>query len=190
MSENSSIPIWECECSSKNPLRFRKCKSCGREMPNNIKSKIYLEELREQKAFVLVENAEASKRRCLKVGSFLEKTKKVVVPVMIVLVILLNSGRIYLDRANISNYINENIENCQERLWNRVDNVQGTMTGLKYTPLIIETIYFDTATKFKQVDKGIDDNWKTSEKQVDFKKIERAKNKIERAIEYVTNKFE
>lgn len=55
---------------SKNPLRFRKCKACGRDMPDSFAHKIYYEELKAQKAFVFVENAEKSKIRCLKIGSF------------------------------------------------------------------------------------------------------------------------
>jgi len=71
MSEKGITTFWECECSAKNPLRFRKCKACGRDMPDSFAHKIYYEELKAQKAFVFVENAEKSKIRCLKIGSFL-----------------------------------------------------------------------------------------------------------------------
>ena len=36
----------------KSPLRFRKCKACGRDMPDSFAHKIYYEELKAQKAFV------------------------------------------------------------------------------------------------------------------------------------------
>ncbi len=41
-------------------------------MPDSFAHKIYYEELKAQKAFVFVENAEKSKIRCLKIGSFLK----------------------------------------------------------------------------------------------------------------------
>lgn len=53
MSEKGIATFWECECSAKNPLRFRKCKACGRDMPDSFAHKIYYEELKAQKAFVL-----------------------------------------------------------------------------------------------------------------------------------------
>lgn len=190
MSEKTITSLWECECSSKNPLRFRQCKSCGRGMPNHFLSKIYFEELKEQKAFVLIEDFEASKKRCLKVGKLLEKMKSAVVPIMIVLVIVLNGGRFYLDGANISNLMFESVTRRQERLWNEVDNVQGTMSGLKSTPVIVETIFMDIVTRVKDVDKGIVDKQEEFEKHIDYKKIEQAKNKIEGVIKYVTSKFE
>ena len=44
MSEKGITTFWECECSAKNPLRFRKCKACGRDMPDSFAHKIYYEE--------------------------------------------------------------------------------------------------------------------------------------------------
>ena len=85
MSEKGITTFWECECSAKNPLRFRKCKACGRDMPDSFAHKIYYEELKAQKAFVFVENAEKSKIRCLKIGSFLEGWENAIVPIMIML---------------------------------------------------------------------------------------------------------
>lgn len=190
MSDNDVTSLWECECSSKNPLRFRRCKSCGRGMPNNFLSKIYLEELKEQKAFVVIEDFEASKKRCLQTGNLLEKMKSAVVPIMIALVIVLNCGRFYLDSANIGRIMSENAARRQERLWNEVGNVQGTMTGLKSTPIIVKTILVDIVTRTIEVDKGIVDNQKMSEKYINYNKIERVKNKIQGVIEHVTSKFE
>lgn len=190
MSDNDVTSLWECECSSKNPLRFRRCKSCGRGMPNNFLSKIYLEELKEQKAFVVIEDFEASKKRCLQTGNLLEKMKSAVVPIMIALVIVLNCGRFYLDSANIGRIMSENAARRQERLWNEAGNVQGTMTGLKSTPIIVKTILVDIVTRTIEVDKGIVDNQKMSEKYINYNKIERVKNKIQGVIEHVTSKFE
>ena len=101
MSEKGITTFWECECSAKNPLRFRKCKACGRDMPDSFAHKIYYEELKAQKAFVFVENAEKSKIRCLKIGSFLEGWENAIVPIMIMLVICLlyTSGIRFQERA-------------------------------------------------------------------------------------------
>lgn len=189
MNDNSITSLWTCECSSKNQLRFRKCRSCGCSMPDIYAYKIYSEELKRQKALARIENFEASKVRLLKLGSFLEKMKSVVVPVTVVLVIALNFGRIYLDRAMISNYMFESGERRQERLWNEVDNIQRRLTGLKSMPLIAETIYSDLVTRATKISEGIGDNRERPEKHIVYGKIDRAKIKIEGAIEYVTNKF-
>lgn len=53
MSEKGITTFWECECSAKNPLRFRKCKACGVICLIQFAHKIYYEELKAQKAFVL-----------------------------------------------------------------------------------------------------------------------------------------
>ena len=105
MSEKGITTFWECECSAKNPLRFRKCKACGRDM-----------ELKAQKAFVFVENAEKSKIRCLKIGSFLEGWENAIVPIMIMLVIMLNGRRICLDSGTVYNCTYERLVERQERL--------------------------------------------------------------------------
>mgnify|MGYP003106157414 FL=1 len=116
MSEKGITTFWECECSAKNPLRFRKCKACGRDMPDSFAHKIYYEELKAQKAFVFVENAEKSKIRCLKIGSFLEGWENAIVPIMIMLVIMLNGRRICLDSGTVYNCTYERLVERQERL--------------------------------------------------------------------------
>ncbi len=196
MSEKSITSLWECECSSKNPFRFRKCKICGRNMPEYYANKIYYEVLKEQKAFVFIENQEESKKRCLKIGSFLERAKSIVVPIMIVTVIALNAGRIYLDGFNISYYASESLADRKERLWSELDNTKEAVNGLKSTPVVIETIISDIVIKTMDVSKDLSVKQKESEKNVNYNKIEKVKNKIEKVknkiegvTEYVTSKF-
>lgn len=43
---------WTCDCSATNPLRFRTCHNCGREMPDAFKQQIFSEELEVQKRYV------------------------------------------------------------------------------------------------------------------------------------------
>ncbi len=190
MGEKSVTSLWKCECSSENPLRFRKCRSCGRDMPVFFANKIYHEVLEEQKAFVIIENQEASKKRCLRIGSFLERAKSTVVPIMVVLVVTLNAGRIYLDSYNISNYTTESLAYRRERLWSELDNAKETMNGLKSTPVVVETIFPNIVIKILDVSKGLSVKHKESDKNIDYEKIEKVRNKIEGAIEYVTSKFE
>lgn len=190
MSEKGITTFWECECSAKNPLRFRKCKACGRDMPDSFAHKIYYEELKAQKAFVFVENAEKSKIRCLKIGSFLEGWENAIVPIMIMLVIMLNGRRICLDSGTVYNCTYERLVERQERLLTEVDNFQGTMTGLKSTPLVFGKICSDIIDRIEDVSEGVVDKQEESRKYINQKKIERTKTKIEGVIEYVTNKFE
>ena len=58
-------------------------------MPDSFAHKIYYEELKAQKAFVFVENAEKSKIRCLKIGSFFGRMGE----------------RNSTDNDNVSNYV-------------------------------------------------------------------------------------
>ena len=190
MGEKSITSLWECECSSKNPLRYRKCKTCGRDMPVFFANKIYYEELKEQKAFVFIEDREESRNRCLKAGNFLERAKNSVIPIMVVLVIALNAGRIYLDSDNINKYTSESLEDRRDRLWSELDNTKETMNGLRSTPVVIGNIYSDTIFKITDVSKGFSTKQEESVKDIDYKKIVKVKNKIERAIKYVTSKFE
>lgn len=190
MSKNDITYQWECECSSKNSLRFRKCKSCGKDMPQCVLSIVYYEELKQQKALALIDDLRVSEKRCLCVGSLLEKMKNVVAPITLVLVIVLNCGRINLDGVNIGKQMLENVAGHQERLWIETDNIQGAMSGLKSTPLIAKTIFMDIVTKINDVAKGIVNNEEKSEKHIDYNKMEKAKYKIERGMEHVTNKFE
>ena len=190
MSEKGIATFWECECSAKNPLRFRKCKACGRDMPDSFAHKIYYEELKAQKAFVFVENAEKSKIRCLKIGSFLEGWENAIVPIMIMLVIMLNGRRICLDSGTVYNCTYERLVERQERLLTEADNFQGTMTGLKSTPLVFGKICSDIIDRIEDASEGVVDKQEESRKYINQKKIERTKTKIEGVIEYVTNKFE
>ena len=190
MGEKRITSLWECECSSKNPLRSRKCKTCGRDMPEYIANKIYYEELKEQKAFVFIEDQEESKNRCLKIGSFLESVKNIVVPITILIVIAINAGRIYLDSYNFSNYTSEILEDRQERLWCEMDNAKGRMNGLKTTPVVVETIFSDIVFEITNVSKCLSVKPKVFGKNIEYEKIEKIKNKIGRVTEYVTNSFE
>lgn len=52
MTGNNIVKIstsWSCECGTVNPLRYRKCKVCGKEIPFSVREMIYLEELQLQK---------------------------------------------------------------------------------------------------------------------------------------------
>ena len=172
MSEKGITTFWECECSAKNPLRFRKCKACGRDMPDSFAHKIYYEELKAQKAFVL------------------EGWENAIVPIMIMLVIMLNGRRICLDSGTVYNCTYERLVERQERLLTEADNFQGTMTGLKSTPLVFGKICSDIIDRIEDVSEGVVDKQEESRKYINQKKIERTKTKIEGVIEYVTNKFE
>ena len=143
-----------------------------------------------RKAFVFVENAEKSKIRCLKIGSFLEGWENAIVPIMIMLVIMLNGRRICLDSGTVYNCTYEHLVERQERLLTEADNFQGTMTGLKSTPLVFGKICSDIIDRIEDVSEGVVDKQEESRKYINQKKIERTKTKIEGVIEYVTNKFE
>ncbi len=190
MNKNNIISSWECECLSQNPIRARRCKACGRSIPNQVLSQIYYEELKQQKALVIIEDLELSEERCLKIGNILEKRKRTIVPAMIALVIILNAGRYCLSIGNTNAYVHDGIERRQERFWNETNNVQEAMDGLKSTPLVVAASYNAIVTKVMEVTEGIYNNHEMSEKHVDYGKIEHARRKIEGVIEYVTSTVE
>lgn len=189
MSNKLITSLWECECSSKNPLRLRKCKSCGREIPYHYLSQIYYEELKAQKAFVLSEDFETSRKRCLKIGNSLEKMRSVVVPIMLAVLVVCNIGRIYFDNTNIEDALFNNLICREERLWNEVEIVQGRLTGLKKAPVVIETAISAIISSFEDVSTGIIESQIGSNKHIEYKKIEQTIDKIEGVIEYATDKL-
>lgn len=190
MGEKNIAPLWECECSSKNPFRYRKCKNCGRDMPEFFANKIYYEVLKEQKAFIFIEDQGKAKKRYLKFGYFMERARNTVIPIMVVAVVALNAGRIYLDDVNINKCTSENLANWHERLWHELDNTRETMNGLKSTPTVVGTVFSDAISKITDINKGLSVKHGESEKNIEYVKIEKVKNKIERVTEYVTGRFE
>ena len=91
---------------------------------------------------------------------------------------------------NINKYTSESLEDRRDRLWSELDNTKETMNGLRSTPVVIGNIYSDTIFKITDVSKGFSTKQEESVKDIDYKKIVKVKNKIERAIKYVTSKFE
>ena len=173
---------WRCECDTSTPLRYTKCKSCGKDMPQGVKEQIYKQVILLKKDVIAKKRLETSKAGCEKFDRVLSRFEKVVIPLVVILLLVFNGVRGYVFRDHVKESFSQYVASRTERLHSATEGWEQDWTGLRSSPKMIKVILSDTMKKLIEVDILKAETREKSKKKMQEEKIEKIDKKIRRVF--------
>ena len=177
---------WTCESLTVNPLRFKQCVACGRNIPRRTTKIIYYEEIKIQKAIFYNEKFEKSVKRCKIMGNIMQKSYKIMVAGIFTIVFLFTleswKGEPQDMQNTVRNYSSVRIERVEQELFNIKDNLSKVMRLSNISHLA----YDNAKTKISIMKADIG---KVRIRKIRKNKLAKVQEKIRKVMDYVTRKF-